>query len=54
MNETIIVMSNRVSCRNFKDKNIEDSILDEVLKVGLSAPTGGDLQPFQLLKLRTR
>lgn len=50
-NETIRLLLERASCRSFEDKEIPDDILDYVLKAGIHAPTGGNLQPFSIIKI---
>ena len=41
----------RKSCRNFKDKQIPENILQKLFEVGVNAPTGGNLQPFSIIKI---
>ena len=42
----------RRSCRSFADKPIDDALLQEIILTGLSAPTGGNLQPFSLIVVK--
>jgi len=42
----------RRSCRSFTDKPIDDALLKEIIKTGLSAPTGGNLQPFSIIVVK--
>jgi nitroreductase len=51
MNETIRLLHNRASCRAFSDKKIEPDILKSVLQAGINAPTGGNLQPYSIIKI---
>jgi len=50
-NETIRLLLNRGSCRNFDEKEIPDDILDQILAAGIHAPTGGNLQPWSIIKI---
>ncbi|MHC5079243.1 MAG: nitroreductase family protein [Planctomycetota bacterium] len=50
-NETIRLLRERSSCRNFLDKPIEPAVLRTVLEAGIQAPTGGNLQPYSIIKI---
>ncbi len=50
-NETMKLLFNRASCRSFEKKPIEDDVLNEVIDAGLHAATGGNLQPFSIIKI---
>jgi len=44
MNETLQVLKNRRSCRNFKPTQIKDEALNAILEAGTYAPTGMGMQ----------
>ncbi|MDP8220224.1 MAG: nitroreductase family protein [Candidatus Stygibacter frigidus] len=48
-NETMEILLNRASCRDFTDHKIEKDVLDNILEAGVHAPTGGNLQPFSII-----
>ena len=50
-NETMELLYERGSCRQFLDKDIPDEVLDEVIGAGLHAATGGNLQPYTIIKI---
>jgi len=50
-NETIRLLFERSSCRDFLDKKIPADILRFVLEAGTHAPTGGNLQPYSIIKI---
>ena len=49
-NETIRLLLERASCRTFQDKSVPPDTLEWVLAAGVHAPTGGNLQPFSIIK----
>ncbi len=51
-NETIRLLYERGSCRSFESGNIPDDVLNTILKAGIHAPTGGNLQPYSIIKIR--
>jgi len=50
-NETMELLLNRASCRDFTDQKIENDVMDNILKAGVHAPTGGNLQPFSIIMI---
>jgi len=50
-NETIKLLIERGSVRNFSDKKIEPEILDFILRAGVHSPSGGNLQPYSIIKI---
>ncbi len=50
-NETIRLLLERSSCRSFYDKKIPEDVLDQILDAGNHAATGGNLQPFSVIKI---
>lgn len=52
-NETMRLLNERASCRNFQDRVIEPEILEQILNAGLKAATGGNLQPYSIIKIES-
>jgi FMN reductase [NAD(P)H] len=50
-NGTIKLLLERASCRSFKDKKITKDVLEYILKAGVHAATGGNLQPYSIIKV---
>ena len=50
-NETMKLLNERASCRAFEDKAIPEEVLNEILEAGLHAATGGNLQPYSIIKI---
>ena len=50
-NETIKLLFTRASCRNFSKKKISHDILQYILEAGIHSPTGGNLQPYSIIKV---
>lgn len=50
-NETIRLLTLRASCRDFADDKIPQDVLNAVLNAGIHAPTGGNLQPYSIVKV---
>lgn len=53
-NETMRLLMKRASCRNFADKEIPEELLNQILDAGVHAATGGNLQPYSIIKVRSR
>jgi len=53
-NETMKLLFERASCRTFLDKEIPKHLLDEVIDAGLYAATGGNLQPYSIIKITNK
>jgi FMN reductase [NAD(P)H] len=53
-NETLKLLYERSSCRSFEDRKIEPDVLRLVLEAGMHAPTGGNLQPYSIIKIEDR
>ncbi len=45
-------MQQRASCRSFQEKEIPDEILANILKTGLQAASGGNLQPYSIIVVK--
>jgi nitroreductase len=50
-NETIRLLHERASVRSFEDKPIPPDILRLILESGIHAATGGNLQPYSIIKI---
>jgi len=51
-NETMKILCERGSLRNFSEREIPDDILNLILEAGVRAPTGGNLQPYSIIKIQ--
>lgn len=51
INETLRALMQRGSCRSFADREISASIVNPILDAGIHAPTGGNLQPYSVIKI---
>lgn len=49
--ETIKLLLERASCRNFQDREIPEDVLEYILKAGIHTPSGGNLQPYSIIKI---
>jgi nitroreductase len=52
-NETMRLLFERSSCRNFLEKKIPPNVLRLVLEAGNHAPTAGNLQPYSIIKIES-
>lgn len=50
-NQTLRLLLQRSSCRNFSDQKISPDVLQYILSAGIHAPTGGNLQPYSIIKI---
>jgi nitroreductase len=50
-NDTIRLLNERASCRNFLKKKISPRILNRILESGVHAASGGNLQPYSIIKI---
>ncbi|RKX26268.1 MAG: hypothetical protein DRP45_03960 [Candidatus Zixiibacteriota bacterium] len=50
-NETIRLLLERSTCRSFTDRKVPPEILRQVLEAGDHAATGGNLQPYSIIKV---
>lgn len=50
-NQTMEILLERASCRSFQDREIAPDVLEWVLKAGIHAPTGGNFQPYSIIKI---
>lgn len=51
-NETMQLLYERASCRSFEEKDIPDEVLNDILGAGLHGATGGNLQPYSVIKVK--
>ena len=51
-NTTLELLSERASCRAFSSKKISNKVMDDILLAGTKAPTGGNLQPYSIIRIR--
>jgi len=51
-NETMRLLFERGSCRDYSDRKVPEEVLKMVLEAGTHAPTGGNLQPYSVIKIR--
>jgi FMN reductase [NAD(P)H] len=50
--ETLKLLVERASCRNFADKAVPPQVLREALLAGVHAATGGNLQPCSVIQIQ--
>jgi nitroreductase len=53
-NETMKLLIERASCRNFLHKKIPRKKLHSILEAGIHSPTGGNLQPYSIIKIENK
>ena len=51
-NETMRLLFERGSCREFSDRKIPKDVLDAVLEAGTHAASAGNLQPYSIIKVQ--
>jgi len=50
-NQTLKLLIQRASCRSFSHKKIPSDILQFILEAGIHSPSGGNLQPYSIIKI---
>jgi nitroreductase len=50
-NETMKLLIERGSCRNFIDREIPNDMMELLFEAGTHAATGGNLQPYSIIKI---
>ena len=50
-NQTLKLLIQRASCRSFSNKKIPKNILQYILEAGIHSPSGGNLQPYSIIKV---
>ncbi len=53
-NETLRLLNERASLRNFLDKEIEPEKLDLLMQTACNAPSGGNNQPVSIIKIQDK
>ena len=53
-NLTMKLLLERASCRNFSERTIEKDVVDLMLEAGSHAPSGGNLQPYSIIKIENK
>ena len=53
-NETVRLLHERASLRNFSDRPVPDNVLHLILEAGIHAASGGNLQPYSIIKTENR
>ncbi|MFW6173482.1 MAG: nitroreductase family protein [Elusimicrobiota bacterium] len=53
-NETLKLLNERASLRSFSDEPVKDETLKQILEAGTNAASGGNLQPFSIIKIRDK
>ncbi len=48
-NQTLEIIFNRSSCRNFSERKVSQNDLDEMIAAGLSAPSSGNFQAYSII-----
>ncbi len=51
-NDAIRLLFERGSCRSYSNRDVPEDALGLVLEAGTHAPTGGNLQPYSIIKVR--
>jgi len=51
-NETMRLLFERGSLRDYSDEKVPEDVLRRVLEAGTHAPTGGNLQPYSVIKIQ--
>ena len=51
-NETMRLLYERGSCRDYSNEKMPEEVLRRVLEAGTHAPTGGNLQPYSVIKIQ--
>ncbi|MBN2056965.1 nitroreductase family protein [bacterium] len=51
-NDTIRMLHERASLRTFSDRPIPDEVMDAVLGAGIHSATGGNLQPYSIIRIQ--
>ena len=54
MNETIKLLLNHMSIRKFKDKEIDNEIVDLIIKCGQMAPTSSHFQAYSIIEVKDK
>lgn len=52
-NTTLKLLMERASCRNFSKRPVSRKVLSQILEAGTHAATGGNLQPYSVVKIES-
>ena len=52
--ELVRLMLSRRSCRNFKNENVDRNILEDLIKIGITAPSGSNCQDWTFTIIPTK
>ncbi len=52
--QLVLLMQSRRSCRNFSNKPVDKGILEDLVKIGITAPSGSNCQPWRFTLLPDR
>jgi nitroreductase len=52
-NETMRLLLERATCRSFSDEKIPTDVMRVILEAGVHSPTGGNLQPYSIIKIES-
>lgn len=52
--DAVLRMTQRQTIRSFRDERIPDEVLQNILKAGINAASGGNLQPYSIIVERDR
>lgn len=54
MNETLQVIANRYSCRDYKDEMLPDDILRLIAEAAIQSPSGVNRQPWRVILVKNK
>lgn len=54
MNEVLMTIENRASCRAFSDDMIADEIIEKIAYAGVCAPSARNLQPWKIVVIKDK
>lgn len=54
MNKTLQLLLGRASCRAFTKRKVPAAVVKNIIEAGIHAPTGGNLQPYSIVKIEKR
>jgi FMN reductase [NAD(P)H] len=53
-NDTVRILCERASLRNFSKHELPEEVLNLILEAGIHSPTGGNLQPYSIIKIQNK
>ena len=54
LNETLKVLNERASLRNYSEREIEPEVMDMLMQTACNSPSGGNIQPFSIIKIQDK